>query len=82
MAKTKSQKLESKWLHILLPLANQELRGTAIMEEVLLRTGGAIRLWPGTPYGALREMASQGLIQEVEPPEEAPTEGAGVVSAP
>ena len=45
------------------------------MEEVLLRTGGAIRLWPGTLYGALREMASQGLIQEVEPPEEAPTEG-------
>ena len=75
MANTASQKLKSKWFHILLSLAEEELHGTAIMEEVLLRTGGEIRLWPGTLYGALREMANQGLIQEVEPPEKAPTEG-------
>jgi DNA-binding PadR family transcriptional regulator len=75
MAKNTSPMLKSKWFHILLSLAEQELHGTAIMEEVLLRTGGAIRLWPGTLYGALREMASEGLIQEVEPPEEAPREG-------
>jgi len=75
MAKTGSQKLNPKWFHILLSLADQELHGTAIMEEVLLRTGGAVRLWPGTLYGALREMASRGLIREVEPPEEAPKEG-------
>ena len=79
MAKTTTQKprqsLKSQWFHILLSLADQELHGTAIMEEVLLRTGGAIRLWPGTLYGALGDMASQGLILEVEAPEEAPTEG-------
>ena len=75
MVENPSRKLRSKWFHILLSLADQELHGTAIMEEVLLRTGGAIRLWPGTLYGALRDMASEGLIQEVEPPEEAPTEG-------
>ncbi len=69
------QKLKSQWFHILLSLADQELHGTAIMEEVLLRTDGGIRLWPGALYGALGDMASQGLIQEVEPPEKAPTEG-------
>jgi DNA-binding PadR family transcriptional regulator len=79
MAKDASEKarqnLKPQWFHILLSLAGRELHGTAIMEEVLLRTGGAIRLWPGTLYGALGDMADQGLIQEVEPPEEAPTEG-------
>lgn len=79
MAKTTTQKpprkLKPQWFHILLSLADQELHGTAIMEEVLLRTGGAIRLWPGALYGALGDMASQELIQEVEPPEGAPTEG-------
>ena len=69
------QNLKSQWFHILLSLADRDLHGTAIMEEVLLRTDGGIRLWPGTLYGALGEMASQGLIQEVKPPEGAPTEG-------
>jgi len=67
--------LKQKWFHILLSIADRELHGTAIMEEVLMRTGGAIRLWPGALYGALGDMTRQGLIQEVEPPEEAPTEG-------
>ena len=79
MAKNKTRpprrNLKPQWFHILLSVADQELHGTAIMEEVLLRTDGGIRLWPGTLYGALGEMAGQGLIQEVEPPDEAPTEG-------
>lgn len=45
------------------------------MEEVLDRTGGAVRLWPGTLYGSLSELAEKGWIEEVEPPEGAPTEG-------
>jgi len=67
--------LKAKWFHILLSLADRELHGTAIMEEVLQRTGGAIRLWPGALYGALGDMAEKELIHEVEPPEGAPTEG-------
>ncbi len=67
--------LKTKWFHILLSLADRELHGTAIMEEVLQRTGGAIRLWPGALYGALGDMAEKGLIREVDPPEGAPTEG-------
>lgn len=67
--------LKAKWFHILLSLADQDLHGTAIMEDVLRRTQGAIRLWPGALYGALEDMSGNGIIQEVDPPAGAPTEG-------
>ncbi len=68
-------KLKAHWFHILLALAETDLHGTAIMEEVLDRTDGRMRLWPGKLYGALREMADLELITEVSAPEGAPTEG-------
>jgi DNA-binding PadR family transcriptional regulator len=67
--------LKTKWFQILLSLVDRDLHGTAIMETVLTRTDGAIRLWPGALYGALADMSEAGLIQEVDPPEGAPTEG-------
>jgi DNA-binding PadR family transcriptional regulator len=72
---TQHTKLKPHWFHILLSLAGREMHGTAIMEEVLERTDGQIRLWPGKLYGALRELDEAGFIQEVEAPEDAPTEG-------
>lgn len=68
-------RLKPHWFHILLSLADRDLHGTAIMEEVLERTEDHLRLWPGKLYGALKEMADAGLICEVEPPDDAPTEG-------
>lgn len=67
--------LKPHWFHILLSVADRDLHGTAIMEEVLERTEGQIRLWPGKLYGALRELEDAGLIREVDPPGDAPTEG-------
>lgn len=61
--------------HILLALADQALHGTAIMEEVLERTDGELRLWPGMLYGTLKDLTEEELIQEVEAPSDAPTEG-------
>ena len=72
---TAPTKLPSHWFHILLSLADRDLHGTAVMEEVFERTEGALRLWPGKLYGALREMADAGLIGEVDAPRDAPTEG-------
>ena len=72
---TKEQSLKTKWFQILLALADRDLHGSAIMEEVLLRTDGEIRLWPGALYGALKELADASLITEIEPPPDAPTEG-------
>ena len=67
--------MKSHWFHILLSLADSDLHGTAIMEEVLARTENQLRLWPGKLYGALRELTDAGLIGEVDPPADAPTEG-------
>lgn len=73
---TSDQKsLNTKWFHILLALTDRDLHGSAIMEEVLHRTDGEIRLWPGALYGALKDLSTEGLIVEVDPPENAPTEG-------
>lgn len=72
---TQHTKLKPHWFHILLSIADRKLHGTAIMEEVLERTDDQIRLWPGKLYGALRDLADEGLIREVDAPEDAPTEG-------
>jgi DNA-binding PadR family transcriptional regulator len=56
--------LKPKYLHILLAVADGPLHGYAIMQEVLERTDGQMRLWPAALYGSLRELAKLGLIHE------------------
>jgi DNA-binding PadR family transcriptional regulator len=51
-------------LHILLALADEERHGYGIMKEVEDRTGGEVRLGPGTLYGAIKRMLADGLIEE------------------
>ena len=67
--------MKPQWFQILLTVADRTVHGTAIMEEVLERTGGTMRLWPGALYGSLAELAERGWIRETEAPEGAPTEG-------
>ena len=67
--------LRPQAFQILLSLADQDLHGTEIMEEVLERTGGHMKLWPGTLYGSLHELDEQGLIREIDAPESASVEG-------
>jgi DNA-binding PadR family transcriptional regulator len=50
--------------HILLALADAERHGYGIMQEVSQRTGGKVRLGPGTMYGSIKRMLEQGLIEE------------------
>lgn len=50
--------------HILLALADGDRHGYAIMTEVTERTGGSVRLGPGTLYGAVKRMLDNGLIEE------------------
>lgn len=56
------------WFQILLSLADQRLHGLAITKDVLDRTGGRMSLWPAMLYGALKRMADNGLVEEVEAP--------------
>lgn len=58
--------LHQNWFHILLSLLGSEQHGYGIMQEVLERTGGAVRIWPATLYGALQRMIADGLIEESE----------------
>lgn len=52
--------------HILLSLADGPRHGYAIRASVEQRTDGAIKLWPATLYGTVRQMQETGLIDSVE----------------
>jgi DNA-binding PadR family transcriptional regulator len=67
--------LEPHWFQILLALADRDLHGLAIMTDVLERTGGRMRLWPGMLYRALGRLADMNLVAEIEPPDGAPATG-------
>jgi DNA-binding PadR family transcriptional regulator len=51
--------------HILVAVADQDRHGYAIMQDVATRTGGALKLSPGTLYGSIRRMLDDGLIVEL-----------------
>jgi DNA-binding PadR family transcriptional regulator len=61
-------------LNILLALADEERHGYGIGVEVRERTGGKMRLGPGTLYGSLKRMVDGGLVAESEGPPEEETE--------
>jgi DNA-binding PadR family transcriptional regulator len=50
--------------HILLALADGDLHGYAIMQDVAQRSEGAVRLGPGTLYGALKRLLAARLVEE------------------
>jgi len=56
--------LKTQWFHIMLSLAGGEQHGYGIMQEVLERSNGKIRLWPATLYGSLKRLIEADLIQE------------------
>lgn len=69
MAKTDPQKylpLKTQWFHIMLSLAGGEQHGYGIMQEVLERTAGKVRLWPATLYGSIKRLIEADLIEESE----------------
>lgn len=51
-------------LNILLALADGERHGYGIMLEVRERTGGKVRLGPGTLYGAIKRLREGGVIEQ------------------
>jgi len=51
--------------HILIALGDGEKHGYAVMQDVADRTGGKVRMSPGTLYGSIRKMLDEGLIEEI-----------------
>lgn len=67
MSKADFQKfipLKTQWFHIMLSLAGGEQHGYGIMQEVLERTNGKVRLWPATLYGSIKRLIEAELIEE------------------
>src|SRR5580700_3847841 len=67
MAETNPQgfiPLKAQWFHIMLSLAGGEQHGYGIMQDVLNRTTGKVRLWPATLYGSIKRLIEADLIEE------------------
>jgi DNA-binding PadR family transcriptional regulator len=56
--------LKAHWFHVMLSLAGGEQHGYGIMQEVLNRTTGKVRLWPATLYGSIKRLIEAELIEE------------------
>jgi len=48
----------------MLSLASSEQHGYGIMQDVLDRTSGNVRLWPATLYGSIKRLIEAELIEE------------------
>jgi len=58
------------FFQILLALADGDRHGLGVMQEVLDRTRGTMRLWPAMLYQNLQRLESERLIEHVEGPSE------------
>ena len=67
--------LPPHWFQILLALADRDLHGLGVMHEVLERTGGHMRLWPGMLYRNLDRLTTEGMVVEIDPPRSAESGG-------
>src|ERR1700678_3960970 len=56
--------LKTQWFQIMLSLAGGEQHGYGIMNEVLQRTTGKVRLWPATLYGSIKRLIEAELIEQ------------------
>lgn len=50
--------------HILLALRDEEKHGYAIMRDVEALSDGAVTIGPGTMYGSIKRLLTEGLIEE------------------
>jgi DNA-binding PadR family transcriptional regulator len=53
---------------MLLALADRDLHGLGVMNDVLERTGGRMRLWPGMLYRNLARLIDEGFVIEIDRP--------------
>lgn len=58
----KRQPLSTATLYILLALANEDLHGYGIIQEVARQSQGQYRLGPGTLYDTLKKLMDQKLV--------------------
>ncbi|CAN5812068.1 PadR family transcriptional regulator [soil metagenome] len=57
--------LAPAFFHILIALGDKDRHGYSTMQDVAERTGGQVRMSPGTLYGSIKRMLADGLIEEL-----------------
>ncbi|HXG54610.1 MAG TPA: helix-turn-helix transcriptional regulator [Vicinamibacterales bacterium] len=57
--------LAPAFFQILIALGDGERHGYSVMQDVADRTGGRVRMSPGTLYGSIKRMLAEGLIEEL-----------------
>jgi DNA-binding PadR family transcriptional regulator len=72
----RDSELSQPALHILLALGTDAKHGYAIMQDIAARSGGQIRILPGTLYSTIKKMLADGLIEEIPPPARADSDDA------
>ena len=55
-------------LHILLALGTGPKHGYAVMQDIAGRSGGRIRILPGTLYSTIKKLVADDIIEECEAP--------------
>jgi DNA-binding PadR family transcriptional regulator len=68
--------LSTPALHILLALGSDAKHGYAIMQSIVERSGGKIRILPGTLYSTIKKMLADRLVEECPPPRDADSDDA------
>ncbi len=75
--KTSPAPLSATDWHVLMALLENDLHGYAIMQAVEMASGGAVSAEIGSLYRILSRMMTDGLVDEVKAPRDAPTETRG-----
>jgi DNA-binding PadR family transcriptional regulator len=60
--------LTAMQFHIMASLAREPRHGYGVMQEVERRSGGRVKVRPGTLYTALKRMLEDGLVRELDTP--------------
>ena len=58
--------LQPATFHILISVAEEDRHGYGIIQDIAERTGGALRLSPGTLYRSIQRMLELGLLVETQ----------------
>jgi DNA-binding PadR family transcriptional regulator len=61
---TSDTSLGQPMLHVLLALGTDAKHGYAIMRDIAERSGGRIRILPGTLYSTIKKMLAERLLEE------------------
>lgn len=77
MTDDRAAPLSARDWHVLMALSERDLHGYGIMKAVERDTGGRVKAEIGSLYRILDRLMGEGLVAQVDVPDDAPTETRG-----